>query len=192
MSQFFCCAQSSDWHLVRDESGIKVFSRKSNNSAIKEIHIKASTKAKLEEVSQLLSNVQLYNKWVYKCETSILIQKKSEEEFVYYVAIDFPFPMTDRDLVIHSKHQLDENGVYRSTSIASKVDMKENSDYIRIPEFVSKWIITPTENNQHLIEYYTYSNPGGDIPSWLINLAIDQGPYQTMKSFLSLLEVKQL
>jgi hypothetical protein len=32
------------------------------------------------------------------------------------------------------------------------------------------------------------SEPGGNIPDWLVNLAIDEGPIQTIKAFLSLLD----
>ncbi len=37
------------------------------------------------------------------------------------------------------------------------------------------------------VEYYLYSHPGGSLPSWLVNTAVDMGPRETIKSVRNLL-----
>jgi hypothetical protein len=39
-----------------------------------------------------------------------------------------------------------------------------------------------------LIDYVALSDPGGDIPNWLVNFAISRGPAETMKRFIKLVE----
>ncbi len=32
------------------------------------------------------------------------------------------------------------------------------------------------------MEYYIYSDPGGSLPDWLVNMALDVGPRETIKN----------
>ena len=177
-------AQLDDWKLVREDEGIKVFSRIGETSTIKEIRITCSVKSSMEHLELFLSDVPKYADWVYKCDTSLLLKQISNTEIIYYITLNFPFPMTDRDLVIHSKHSIDSLGVYRSHSAASTEFPTEASDFIRISQFESTWEISPQNDGSLFIDYFAHSDPGGDIPAWLINMAIDQGPYHTMKQFI--------
>ncbi|HCX25175.1 MAG: hypothetical protein CMB80_33510 [Flammeovirgaceae bacterium] len=177
-----------EWKLIKEEDNIQVFARIAENSSIKEIRITCSVKTTMERMESFLSDVPKYADWVYKCDTSILLNRVSDKETYYYTTLNFPFPMTDRDLVIHSIHEIDSLGVYRSHSKASEAYYKEQEDYVRIEYFESTWEITPQNNGTLFIDYFAYSDPGGDIPAWLVNLAIDQGPYRTMKQFVEMIE----
>lgn len=181
-------AQSDDWKLVREDEGINVFSRIGENSSIKEIRITCSVRSSMEHMESFLSEVPKYADWVYKCDTSVLLSRISSKEIIYYITLNFPFPMTDRDLVIHSAHSIDSLGVYRSHSAASTEYSSESSDFIRISQFESTWEISPQSDGTLYIDYFAHSDPGGDLPAWLINMAIDQGPYHTMKQFVEQLE----
>jgi hypothetical protein len=182
-----------DWKLVNNGNGIEVYSRTAANSSIKEIRIACTVKASMESVTNFLSNVPLYSDWVYKCNKSSLIKKTSAGEFIYYITLDFPFPFADRDLTIESKHWIDQNtGIYHSQSYAFKALASQNEDYVHITEFASTWEITPIENGELLVEYKSISNPGGDIPVFLINMVIAKGPRETMKEFIRLIENKKI
>lgn len=177
------------WKQVGSENGIEVFTRTGENSAIKEIRISCIVNASLESVSNFLSDVASYSDWVYKCNSSRIIKRTSAGEFIYYITLDFPFPFVDRDLTIESKHWIDQNtGVYHSQSFAIKAQATQNEEYVHINEFESEWQITPLENSQLLVEYKSISNPGGDIPTFLVNMVISKGPKETMKEFIRLVE----
>ena len=47
-------------------------------------------------------------------------------------------------------------------------------------------------NDNLQIEYKVLSNPGGDIPTWLVNLAITKGPTETMKQLIKMVEKEYL
>lgn len=185
---YFIFGKANSWNLVRTDDGISVYTRSAENSAIKEIQITARTKATLNQTISLLSDVPLYSKWVYKCDTSILLHKISEKEYYYYITLDFPFLFTDRELTVFSTQEIDENGIYRSESVGTTKYAPQSTNYVRIPHFKSQWIISPQKDGQLLIQYFGFSDPGGDIPKWIVNLAIDQGPFNTMKQLLDLLE----
>lgn len=185
-------AQDSEelsWDLVNEEDGIEVFTRTNEISNLKEIRIICTVKTSMEQLTDFLSEVQLYKDWTYKCSSSELLNRTSKNEFSYYITLDFPFPFEDRDLIVDSKHSIDPStGVYHSYSLASTSSTNLNDDFIRISEFESRWEITPQEQGVLLVDYTALSNPGGDIPVWLVNLAITKGPKESMKSFIEMVE----
>lgn len=179
----------SEWELVTKEEDIEVFSRTRENATIKEIRITCEVKSSMDHMIDFLSNVPLYVDWVYKCDKSFLIKEESSNEFSYYISLDFPFPFDDRDLVINSKHWVDPtSGIYYSHSVTGDYASYTDEVYVHIYDFESQWNITPNPNGMLSIDYTAYSNPGGDIPIWLVNLAIAKGPLQTMKRFIQLVE----
>jgi hypothetical protein len=182
-------SEKSSWNLVNDEDGIEVFTRTSENSNVKEIRIICTVKTSMEQMTKFLSRVPLYTDWVYKCNSSLLLKQKSQSEFSYYITLDFPFPFDDRDLMVDSKHSLDPiTGVYHSSSVVSKNTALPNDEFVHISEFESRWEITPQKQGMLLVDYTALSNPGGDIPVWLVNLAITKGPKETMKNFIRMVE----
>ena len=182
-------SDKSSWNLVNEENGIEVFTRTSENSNVKEIRIMCTVKTSMENMINFLSQVPLYKDWAYKCNSSLLLKRASHSEFSYYITLDFPFPFDDRDLFVDSKHSIDPNtGVYHSYSVASKKSTNLNDGFVHISEFESTWEITPQKQGELLVDYKVISNPGGDIPLWLVNLAITKGPKETMKSFIRMVE----
>lgn len=181
--------KKSSWNLVSEEDGIEVYTQTGENSDLKEIRIICTIKTSMEHITNFLSKVPLYTDWVYKCNSSLLLKQKSQSEFSYYITLDFPFPFDDRDLFIDSKHSIDPTtGVYHSSSVVSKNTALPNDEFVHISEFESRWEITPQKDGMLLVDYIALSNPGGDIPVWLVNLAITKGPKETMKSFIRMVE----
>ncbi|MFT6868213.1 MAG: hypothetical protein ACJA08_003063 [Cyclobacteriaceae bacterium] len=181
-----------DWNFVNEDEGISVYTRHNELSAIKEIRIILTVETTMEDITELLANVPLYADWVYKCDDSFLLKHVSEEEFHYYITMDFPFPFWDRDLAVHSKHWIDpENGAYHSHSVTSTDSSYTNEEFVHITEFESHWHITPVGNGQLSIDYTALSNPGGDIPIWLVNMAITKGPLETMRRFARQVEIEK-
>lgn len=181
--------ENSSWKLVNDVDGIEVYTRTGENSNVKEIRIICTVKTSMEQMTNFLSRVPLYADWVYKCNSSLLLKQKSQSEFSYYITLDFPFPFDDRDLFIDSKHSIDPTtGVYHSSSVLGKTKGLPNDEFVHISEFESRWEITPQKQGELLVDYTAISNPGGDIPVWLVNLVITKGPKETMKNFIRMVE----
>jgi hypothetical protein len=59
---------------------------------------------------------------------------------------------------------------------------------VRIKTANTKWTLIPGEGGWLYVEYYLYSDPGGNIPDWAINLALDVGPRETVKEMKTILK----
>jgi hypothetical protein len=111
---------------------------------------------------------------------------------LYYAKIDFPWPLSDREMVMQTKLIQDpETRVVVSTSTAVSGHVSATKGIVRVTKCNAKWIIKPKVGNTVDVEYYLYSDPGGSLPDWLINLALDMGPRETVKKMRELLKLQR-
>lgn len=176
---------SDKWILKATKGDIKVYTRTTSKSAIKEVRITTKIKGDLDDLLALLNDVPSFQKWVYRCSKSKLLKRVSPNEYYYYNLTDFPFPLSDRDMVIHSKTwTVPYSRVVKTKSEAyTKEDLyKTQSSIVRIKVLEYTWTFTPLGNGVIDIDYEFLSDPAGSIPSWVINMAISKGPIETMES----------
>ncbi|MEM1121376.1 MAG: hypothetical protein AAGJ18_13070 [Bacteroidota bacterium] len=103
--------------------------------------------------------------------------------------MDFPWPLDDRDLIVRSTMNQDPiTKVVRSESFNEPDYIPVKKGLVRIPSLHLWWEFTPKESGVVEVEYFLSSDPGGLIPAWMINLALDQGPTQTIKAFREILK----
>lgn len=184
---FFASAQTEqgyDWELKRDKDGIQVYMREQEGSDIKELKFTTEIEASLHAVAAILTDVEGFDNWVYASMESYTIKELSDTEVIYYTSLDFPWPLSNRDLVLQTNFWQDEKTLAIHSATTSVHDeMEEKDDFIRIKKADLYWTFTPMGNGKVKVEYQLNSDPGGSIPAWMINLAADQGPLQTMVKF---------
>lgn len=176
-----------DWSLKKDKDGVKVYYRQTSN--IYEIKLATSLKIPLSGLIQLFSEVESYPKWGYKVLESKLLQKVSDTEMYYYSRLDFPWPMNDRDLIMHTKLTQDpitHHVIATSVSVPDYLPVVKDVERIRIAN--TQWTLVPGAGGWLYVEYYIYSHPGGSIPDWLVNMAIDVGPRETIKNIRTIIQ----
>jgi hypothetical protein len=179
-------AQKEPWILKNEKDNVKVFYR--TTSDVHEVKLTTSIKTTVSGLIHLLSEVDLYPKWGYKVAYSKLVEKVSDTEMYYYSRLDFPWPLQDRDLIMHTKMEQDPvTKVITCVSKAAPDFLPVNKDIERIRVCNTKWTIVGNPNGWTYVEYYIYSSPGGSIPDWAINMAIDLGPRETIKGIRKLI-----
>lgn len=175
-----------DWELKSDKDGIKVYYKKT--TSVHEVKLVTSIQSSLSGIIQLFSEVDNYPRWGYKVTSAKLLKKVSDHEMYYHSKFDFPWPMDDRDAVMHTKLEQDaKTKTIYSISTAAPKFVPEEKNYLRMTNSNTKWTIIPGNNGWLYVEYYIYSSPGGTIPDWLVNMAIDVGPRETIKNMKTIL-----
>ncbi len=179
------------WELIKEKGPLKVYTRKSTDSDIKEIRMTTNIKAPIEDFVRALSDADSYKEWVYKCESSRLVKKISDFELYYQVETDFPFPFSDRDLVVHTTQKFDGPDSFYSHSIARPNFQPEENGVVRIDLFESHWKVTSRDDGSIDIDYHSKVDPAGYIPQWIVNMGLTIGPIKTMESFAEFVEKKK-
>ena len=186
---FYTPQQDEGWVFKKNNDGIKIYTRESTDSNIKELKFTTTINSSMSNAIALLIDVETYTKWVYKCSQSITLEEISNLESYCYYSVDFPWPMSDRDMVVYSRvHQDPETKVVVSSSAGKPDFIPEKKGLVRIYDHFNQWIFKPVSPNKIEITYFLKSDPAGNIPAWAINLAIDQGPVKSMKRFINLLD----
>mgnify|MGYP001424277831 CR=1 FL=1 len=181
-----------NWVLKRDKGGIKVYVRENPDSKIKELKFTTKVEASLNTITSVLTHIEGYDKWVYASVISRPIKIISDREAYYYTEVDFPWPFDNRDLVLHSKVWQDPKTLTIHTLTTSAHWMEaEKEGLVRIKKADLRWTFTPLGNGVVKVDYYMNTDPGGKIPAWMVNLAADQGPLQTMIKFKEMLTEEQ-
>lgn len=179
----FVFTQQNDWILKRNADDIQVYYRESPDLDIYELRMDYYVEASLSAVVKLLDDVPGYRNWVYKLAETSMVERINETDFYYYNRMDFPWPMSDRDLVGYSKlWQEPDTKIVRAT-VKSAHWKKENlEDLVRITTLDIQWNLFPQKDGRVKIQYFLKSDPAGSIPAWMVNMAIDQGPIETIKN----------
>lgn len=181
--------KAGPWELKKEKKDIKVYVRDSPDSPIKQLKMKFTVEASMSAIVLLLQDVAAIPDWVYKCPEAYHLKKINATEEIYYNRMDFPWPLDDRDLIVKNTMKQDPiTKVVRSESFNEPTYIPKKEGLIRIPKLHLWWEFTPRDNGLVEVEYFLSSDPGGLIPAWMINLAIDQGPTQTVKAFRKILK----
>lgn len=192
LANAFLTAQECDlsWNFVKEQEAIKVYTRLPADSEIKELKIEMEVESSLAAIVALIDDMDRYPEWVYNSTGIQLVERISDTELIYFNEIDFPWPLSDREVMVHSSYtQNEESKVITYTSKLcndDRISVKKGN--IRLKDYSSHWILTPLENGKVAIEYQMSSNPEGYLPAWLVNLVIDTGIIDTMCKFRNLLK----
>ena len=183
--------QSENWKFIKESKGTKVYFREIPNQNLKEVKIQTTFDSNLSTIVQALRDVDAYPTWVYKAVSSKRVKQIGLNESIYYNKLDFPWPLNDRDVAIHTKITQNQNSKeVTSISFADPKAVPSIEDYVRISEFNSKWTFVPKDGIV-MGEYIFRSNPGGSIPVWMVNMSLDEGPIKTIQNFKKILLVKK-
>jgi hypothetical protein len=170
-----------EWKMIKDENGIKVYSRMVPGSAIKELKTVAKINTNAHSLVAVLADVTAQPKYVYSCLESKLLSNTGKQKQIYYQHIYVPWPLTNRDGVFFQ--QIQQDSITKIITVSAKVLPNYLPDYhdrVRIPKMNSVWTIYPDPNGGIIGEYLISIDPGGDVPSWIVNLFIEQAPEESV------------
>jgi len=174
------------WKLEKSKNGIQVFSFIPEGKALKQLKSHTIVKAEMSTILNILSDVDNYVNWIYKCAASKKIKSITKTEMVYYTQNDAPWPILDRELYVHNSfHQDKDTKIIYSTSVplANSDQIPLKKGVVRVTQFEGKWKFTPLKNGEIAIDYYLKLDPAGSIPPWILNMTLEFGPYETLINF---------
>ena len=179
----------SAWKLSSEKEGIKIYTRRVPDSKIKAIKVECEVQATESQLVALLMDVNTSAVWVYHTKSCVLIRQVSPSELYYYSEVSLPWPAANRDFVAHltvSQNPVTKVVVIDGPAVPGLVPAKEG--IIRINNSNGKWTITPSGYDQIKVEYTLHVEPGGSIPTWMVNIFATEGPLQIFKKLKLQLE----
>lgn len=176
-------ASAQSWNFVKEQDGIKIYTRKELNSSLKSYKGETSFRAPMEKVCMLLGTANNLD-WWDKGFSTIKVLKYEDQKFIqYYFIYDMPWPVTDRDLTVESVIKMDTTtGKYTVSSHPVSKVIPQNPDLVRITKYWQIWTVQPMDKGFLHITLEGAIDPGGNIPSWVYNMLVTEMPLKTIRS----------
>jgi hypothetical protein len=174
---------ADDWKLERDRSGIKVYTRRVEGIAFKQYKGIVTLKAPLPTVIAVIEDVDAAPEWVDSCERMELVERVSPTESYTYNYVPAPWPVKDRDAVVHNRITQDEKTYVVTIKQTAKPDKKARiKKAVRVERIEGLWILTPQKDGTTELVYQVLSDPGGGLPAWLVNAVAISQPFNTLEN----------
>ena len=138
-------AEDEAWKLRRDREGIQVYTRSVAGSPFDAVRATAVVETvRLTSLVALIQDAEACPEWADRCAESYLIEQLSENESLIYTHSDMPFPVKDRDVVVHvswSQDPVTLEVMMNSVAITGRID--EVRGRLRLTDARAIWRFTP-------------------------------------------------
>ncbi|TCN76549.1 START domain-containing protein [Vibrio crassostreae] len=183
-------SDANEWKLVRNKQGIEVYNRKIEGNDFKEFRAEADIQANLTSIIALFTDTSVGTQWVENIDEMEEIEHFSEAHTVTKTYTKAPWPVSDREAIVENFIEQDPDTLIVIINQHGRPNYRPNDDkhIVRVAHLESRWILTPLDNNTTHISYQVLSDPGGSIPSWLINMVAESQPYKTLLGLSEMLD----
>jgi hypothetical protein len=176
-----------DWRLVKDDEGIRAYTRAIPGSPLVACKVVCEIEAPLEAVRELLLDTSTTTRWYHHCkECRELRRDKDGRELLYYFVFQGIWPVADRDLVVSIRITRNDGDAFICQTAAlggSSGDyVPLNKSYVRVTDSVSTFRLTKTGRCRTLLVHETMTDPSGMVPAFLVNRYMARVPFLTLRN----------
>ncbi len=176
-----------DWQLKTNKNGITVYTKSIPEISADAVKSVCTMSSSLSGLVALVSDISSYDKWVFHCAHAEILKTISSSEIIYYQETSVPWPASNRDFVGKMKISQD----IKTGIVTVKIEnmpgyIPENSGIVRLKTFNETITIVPKGNGKAELSYEMEMDAGGNIPGWMVNLAITSGPYESISELVKL------
>ncbi|MBX7243272.1 MAG: hypothetical protein K1X92_16120 [Bacteroidia bacterium] len=187
LMSFTCQAQGTGWKFHSEKEGIKLYTKPSTADGTLQIRLTGSTTAPITSVMKTYQDVNTVKERVVNSKSLKVLKKVSDFDVYYHLISDFTWPLSDRDAIMHQViTQYPVTKVIRVDAYAEPNYLAEDKNYVRIHKWETHSISTPKPNGTVEIDYWTFYNPKGSIPTSIVESFVEDGTFAGMKKLIEL------
>jgi len=177
------------WSLQKNEDSIKVFTRETPNTNLKEVKVLFTVKSTPNKIANTVLDVENHDVWMENVDVAKTLKTINQNESYVYYEFDFPWPSSNRDVVNHTRIYRDSNNeITKITTIAAPDFIPEKDGIVRITVSDGTWIFKPLDNGFVEVNHVLLASPGGDVPEWVVNMFVINQPFESHKKLKNFLE----
>jgi len=169
------------WKKAKEKNGITIFTRDSQTSRVKELSAETYFETNLTTLVAVFLDIPSYPDWLRDCKSSKLLNQTGPQDLYYYSEFKVPFPFDNRDIIQYLNiHQDPESREVTITLTNQPSLIPEEKDIVRMQIANGFWKFRPVQEGKVQIKLQYQNDPGGGIPSWLVNAFIVDNPFGTI------------
>lgn len=177
--------EKQGWVHITRKDRIDVYTKEAKESEIQYLRAVGTVTASVEKICAIMRNVEHASEWTPNLIERSYVENISDTEAILYDVTDMPWPVKDREMVLH--HQLgltdDKKFLVLNFKSVDRADAKRNEDFVRAKVVFGEIKFRPSEDGKETqIEMKILVDPMGAIPKWLVNLLQVSIPYDFLMS----------
>ena len=175
------------WEFVSSNNGVRVYRKQVPGSSVMAFRGVMTANIHIGKVISTYANTNLRKDWVDRWDADAELDVRSATERTFWIKFGLPWPVTDRDYVLHLKANFNfDKKVFTARLNSVRHPKKPKLDCcVRGKAFGTyyKFTAIPGTNKTKLfVEVHT--DPRGMLPSWLVNLIQKDWPRKTLVSLV--------
>lgn len=176
-------AEDADaWRLKKEAGSIRVYTMDQQDSGFRAFKAEALIKAPVENLMAVMANPGSCVEWVYNCVESRALGSGSFLDRYAYSVNDMPWPVSDRDYVLHIRTRGDRASGEIIMDLNATPGMLPGIDNrIRVDLSYTRYHFIPQGSNTRLI-WVQHTDPNGALPVWLVNSLLVDIPLRSLQS----------
>ena len=156
------------WFLVKEKQGVKLYTASIDGSDYVAVKAVTQIDASMETIVAVLGDGEGCNQWRELCQSSRVLKTLPDRERTIYMVLNMPWPLSDRDMVIHSRTTLDNENKAFTVNFTSAQDSYPMQDYIRAIS-TGRYHVRVTSEQQVEFSMVMHTELGGNLSPSIIN-----------------------
>jgi len=179
----------TNWELQKNKESIKIYTRDVADKGLKEVKVTFKVLASPDSIAEAILNAENHKYWMEGLSESKLLEEVNQNENMYYLEFDFPWPANNRDVITHVKTYRDTNNrITKLTTECALNFLPKKDGIVRITQYSGTWTFTPHSSGTMEVVHVLFASPGGSLPDWIVNMFIIDQPFESHKSLKHYLE----
>ncbi|SFM11293.1 START domain-containing protein [Marinobacter zhejiangensis] len=173
---------AADWSLSTTADNIRIYTIEQPDSSFKAFKAVAIMDVPIENLMAVMIDPTSCTAWVHGCTESYGFGEGSFDDRYAYSVNDMPWPVADRDYVLHIQTDGDRDSGEVVMHLNAVPDHREQFDqYVRVDRSDTLYRFIP-EGQQTRMIWLQHTDPNGALPSWLVNSLLVDIPVKSLKN----------
>ncbi len=179
--------ENLEWVLDKEGDRIALYTSQVEGSPFLAVKVTATIQAPMEKVLTILGDGNGCSEWRAMCKSSEIVKEVSDQERYIYMVLDLPWPISDRDLVMHSVAKTDTEAKSVTVNLSTASDSHPEQDYVRAE---SNGHYTVTATGDELVEFtwIMHTDLRGKLSPRMINPQLTSSTLKDVRSLMDLSE----
>lgn len=169
-----------EWRLDKKEDGIAVLSREFPGSKVREIKAVTRVNSSVDALVAVINDVPNSIRLSSVVTEASIVSRVNDWNYTVYNRMSMPWPVQDRDVLSCREFNRNNDTLVVTITDVACTGMPSKKNVIRMQRFRQQWQFSPLPEGEVEIELVAHSEPGGPIPSWMVNSMSTDVPYEML------------
>jgi len=182
-------ASGDDWKLRKDKNEIQVFTKKREASNIYKYKVKTKVQASIQKVYEQVIDFNENLQYMELVDSLAFLKHRKDKRYINHMRFDMPWPVTNREMVMDMHVEIKKDRIVLVSDDLPDYQ-KKSKKYVQIEDFHEEWTIKENKvTDKTQIVIVGWVNPGGNIPTWIVNLFSVRTPFRFISGIVE--EIKK-